>query len=66
MNSNTTLVTTLPALSPAPGHPPAEAQEFVTTFGLGMPGARLALKVFVVLTTDNEAGSATVVIQRPA
>ncbi len=46
-------------------HAPADPREFVTTFGLTQPGARVSLKVFVVLTTGNEAGSATVVIQRP-
>ena len=45
---------------------PLEPREFVTTFGLTQPGARIALKVFVVLTSGNEAGSATVPIERPA
>jgi hypothetical protein len=45
----------------APGAP----REFVTPFGLNQPGARIALKVFVVLTTGNEAGSAAMFVQRP-
>ena len=48
------------------GHRRAGAtREFVTTFGLALPGARVSLKVFVILDTGNESGSATVVIQRP-
>lgn len=47
-------------------HTPAEAREFVTPFGLTQPGARVALKVFVILTTGNEAGSATLLVERPA
>ncbi len=45
---------------------PGEAREFVTTFGLTQPGAGVALKVFVILTTGNEAGSAVLLVQRPA
>jgi hypothetical protein len=45
----------------APGAP----REFVTTFGLNQPGAKIALKVYVLLTTGNEAGSATMSLQRP-
>jgi hypothetical protein len=46
----------------APGAP----REFVTAFGLNQPGARVALKVYVVLTTGNEAGSGVMFVQRPA
>ena len=46
-------------------HLPADPREFVTAFGLLLPGSRVSLKVFVILTTGNEAGSATVVVQRP-
>ena len=35
-------------------------------FGLNQPGAEVALKVFVILTTGNEAGSAVLLVQRPA
>jgi hypothetical protein len=38
----------------------------VTTFGLNQPGAEIALKVFVVLDTGNEAGSAPMIVERPA
>ena len=46
-------------------HAPAAPHEFVTPFGLMQPGAKVALKVFVILNTGNESGSATVLIQRP-
>ncbi len=45
---------------------PGDPREFVTTFGLNQPGAEIALKVFVVLTTGNEAGSAAMLVERPA
>ena len=45
---------------------PGDPREFVTTFGLTQPGAEIALKVFVVLTTGNEAGSAAMLVDRPA
>ena len=45
---------------------PEQTREFVTTFGLTQPGAQVALKVYVILTTDNEAGSAAMIVQRPA
>lgn len=45
---------------------PGDPKEFVTTFGLNQPGAEIALKVFVVLTTGNEAGSAPMLVERPA
>lgn len=47
-------------------HGPADPREFVVPFGLNQPGAEVALKVFVVLTTGNEAGSAAMLVQRPA
>ena len=47
-------------------HGPEEAREFVTTFGLTQPGAEVALKVYVILTTGNEAGSAVMRVERPA
>ena len=47
-------------------HEPNEANEFTVAFGLTQPGTAASFKVFVVLTTGNRAGSATVVIQRPA
>ena len=46
-------------------HTPAEPREFLTTFGLTQPGAAVALKVFTLLTTGNEAGSAAMVVERP-
>jgi hypothetical protein len=46
----------------APGAP----REFVTPFGLNQPGAKIALKVYVILTTGNEAGSAAMFVERPA
>jgi len=45
---------------------PEESREFLTTFGLTQPGAQVALKVYVILTTGNEAGSAPMIVQRPA
>jgi len=47
-------------------HGPNEPREFVSTFGLTQPGAQIALKVFVILTTGNEAGSAPLLVTRPA
>lgn len=41
-------------------------REFVTTFGLNQPGARIAMKVYVILTTGNEAGGAAMLVQRPS
>jgi len=46
-------------------HAPADPREFTTGFGLNQPGAQVALKVYVVLTTGNEAGSAALLVQRP-
>lgn len=45
---------------------PNETREFITPFGLNQPGTEVALKVFVILTTGNEAGSATMRVSRPA
>lgn len=45
---------------------PGDPREFVTNFGLTQPGAEIALKVYVVLTTGNEAGSAAMLVERPA
>jgi hypothetical protein len=47
-------------------HEPNEANEFTVAFGLTQPGTAASFKVFVVLTTGNRAGSATVVVERPA
>jgi hypothetical protein len=47
-------------------HSPNETREFITPFGLNQPGTEIALKVFVILTTGNEAGSATMRVSRPA
>jgi hypothetical protein len=45
---------------------PGATREFITPFGLNQPGARVAYKVYVILTTGNEAGSAAMFVQRPA
>jgi hypothetical protein len=45
---------------------PNEERVFVTPFGLTQPGVQVALKVFVILTTGNEAGSAPMTVERPA
>ena len=45
---------------------PADPREFNTNFGLTQSGTQVALKVYVVLTSGNEAGSALLVVQRPA
>jgi hypothetical protein len=45
---------------------PGEPREFLTTFGLNQPGAEIALKVFVVLNSGNEAGSAPMIVERSA
>lgn len=46
-------------------HGPNAPREFLTTFGLTQPGAQIALKVFVILNTDNESGSAPMIVERP-
>lgn len=45
---------------------PGDAREFMTNFGLNQAGAKIALKVYVVLTTGNEAGGGTMIVSRPA
>ncbi len=45
---------------------PNDPREFLTPFGLNQPGARVAFKVYVILTTGNEAGSAAMLVHRPA
>ncbi len=45
---------------------PGTAREFVTPFGLNQPGAKVALKVYVILTSGNEAGSGVMFVERPA
>ena len=47
-------------------HEPNEANEFTVTFGLTQPDTFIALKVYVVLNTGRRAGSATMVVHRPA
>ena len=46
-------------------HGPNDPREFITTFGLTQPGVKIALKVFVILHTDNESGSAPMIVERP-
>jgi hypothetical protein len=46
-------------------HTPADPREFVTGFGLTQPGTRATFKLFVILDTGNEAGSAPMVVERP-
>ena len=45
---------------------PGAPREFVTTFGPNQPGVHVALKVYVILTTGNEAGSAAAIRTMPA
>jgi hypothetical protein len=42
------------------------AREFLTTQGLGAPGAVSVFRVYVVTATGNEKGSNTAQITRPA
>ena len=44
---------------------PGAPREFVTPFGLNQPGAKVALKVYVILDTGNEVGSAAMFVERP-
>ena len=44
---------------------PGDAREFLTSFGLTQSGAKVALEVYVILNTGNEAGSASMVVMRP-
>ena len=46
-------------------HSPSDPREFVLPFGLNQPGARVALKLYVILNTGNEAGSAAMIVERP-
>lgn len=39
---------------------------FLTTFGLNQPGAQIALKVYVTLTTGNESGTPALAVTRPS
>ncbi len=45
-------------------HPPTDPREFLSDFGLTQPSSQAAFKVFVILTTGNEAGSAGMVVTR--
>ena len=47
-------------------HGPEAPPVFEVAFGLTQAGARVALKVFVILETGNEAGSKVMVVERPA
>ena len=47
------------------GNFPSGTTSFATTDGLESPGDEASFKLFVVLTTGNEAGSNTVTIARP-
>lgn len=44
---------------------PGQPREFISAFGLNQPGAEVTFKVYVILTTGNEAGSAPMTVQRP-
>lgn len=46
-------------------HAPGDTLTFDTTFSLTQAGPRIGLKVYVVPTIGNEAGSATMTVQRP-
>ena len=46
-------------------HAPGAAPQFVQGFGNVPPGGALALKVYIINDTDNEAGSSTLVVTRP-
>ena len=46
-------------------HGPGDPLEFVTGFGLTQPGTQASYKVYVVLETGNEAGSAAMTVERP-
>lgn len=45
---------------------PSDPRELLTDAGLTQPGAFSTFKVYVLLTTGNERGSATMVVERPA
>lgn len=44
---------------------PEDDREFLTGFGLTQPGTSASFKVYVMLTTGNEAGSAAMTVERP-
>ena len=44
---------------------PAQARQWAGTFGLALPGSAASFKVFVILTSGNEAGSNEVTLTRP-
>ena len=46
-------------------HSPGEPREFITDFALNQPGAQVVFKLYVILSTGNEAGSAPLAVQRP-
>lgn len=48
------------------GSVPADATSFLTETGLAAPGATALFKVYVMTSTGNQRGSATVEIARPA
>ena len=47
-------------------HNPGEANEFTVSLGLTQPDTAVALKVYVVLKTGRRAGSAPMIVRRPA
>jgi hypothetical protein len=46
-------------------HGPNDPREFITSYGLTQPGAKMAFKIYVLLETGNECGSKEVLVQRP-
>ena len=46
-------------------HAPNAPREFSTDFALNQPGAEAVFKLYVILSTGNEAGSAAMAVQRP-
>lgn len=46
-------------------HTPDQPREFLTAFGLTHPGTRATFKIFTILETGNEAGSAAMTVERP-
>jgi len=44
---------------------PEDGLEFITNFGLNQPGTQATFKVYVVLNTGREAGSAPMTVSRP-
>ena len=47
-------------------HDPGDPNEFTITFGLTQPDTAVALKVYVVLKSGRRAGTAAMVVRRPA